>query len=1243
MMPTHLTWRVCVLVALAYVCAESPAQDIYYTGKLFGYYRIEPGESDHLIPVKAFLAHEYGRKGLLLGMGDNFGPEFGASILSESPNEHCPAPVVPNRQRTAPETLYKADGRYAPAAECDNVMNFLMQAGYRALVPGREDFIYSASWLIRMAGEVRIADERGLVANPEGRLEFLAANLRLSGGGSPVKGSSPTCPLLFAQFPLSLDATPCTTDEAAPTPTSFDWMDRLDKAKTEGMQAGIVGALKGEEGEAFQPESDSVSARAVKNEFSILKAAWGKCDLGKIDQRATTDPENLKDPVCVPEKGRQPVREESDDLKDYWQEFKNRLVVVFGKDGPERIAACASIPECKTIDLNGHPYRYLLISRKAIDAAQRQILRDIGHELCETGYTVAGPAGHRVLIVGVVGKDTMSAISQSNLRVCLGSAGPEECSGKPLKGERTVKVFNPAEAVVMAVRAASLMYGPFSKVIVMAQMPAPEAEVMASMVRYRMKEVPNLPAVDAVLAEAQPDYQTGNVTLAGVETKSMTPVFTPPVLNPDDVAASRKQPEMYGSAAMLSINFGTYQNSIVHAARFPRRVSGKEITTTYEVRRLMQKSKLEADKVIPCPIRTANEASVDDCPFATVLAILSSLQRASPPADVVLMERRDIYLGKIPEGYGGGDDYDTLHYCPGLAEKDLRHCLLRVALDRILWKGDYVERVAVTGADLMKIVAASSARAAEDSDLRVTDLYRQWLVTYGLTQPALTNLTQLFTDSEPQWIPADKECKRIDQSDSSKTVYCINGRPIASDQIYWVATNDDLAEDKNVYPQLGALPAQNRGVTSDFQTKIAALALEGMRKAGRDNTYSSDEDEIAFVNAAFQQQRLFQIDFNKVVLSFNNNHALGPTDQIPASLQGVADSRAAVPHSQDVDLEGALRLTSNHAYFKPMSLGTQTSSVYERSVKGNLSGSPESVSYPQNNATFGGFLQYTLLRHPMTRTRALPRDLLTLTPHQFQTQVNKQRLFIGFTAKDASGKTIPGQLAVALPIVSSFNDRLGYRHEWGVRKTGSLNPGAMDAGSYGEGGFEYSFQNDILESVTLANGTTTFTCTAKAEVDIATCFKKSSFPIGPSTTVVGHPATQSLHTPGAYWDVHLSRGLDMGALKNLKPALTLVSESQGDWFFGRPASAQLPTQTNYAVTWNSSLNVPLWGNLSFGPTYNVFFYQPQLSAVHEQIRTFSVALRWYMARDQRVPMFWTAPRMAGPSSADQTKSSAKSK
>ena len=164
-------------------------------------------------------------------------------------------------------------------------------------------------------------------------------------------------------------------------------------------------------------------------------------------------------------------------------------------------------------------------------------------------------------------------------------------------------------------------------------------------------------------------------------------------------------------------------------------------------------------------------------------------------------------------------------------------------------------------------------------------------------------------------------------------------------------------------------------------------------------------------------------------------------------------------------------------------------------------------------------------------------------------------------------------------------------------------------------------------------GGATLQCFVSGSQSLNTCFAnaKGTFPIGPLTVPVGKPDVETLHTPGAYWDAHIERKYGSGFKQ-----VTIVSESVGEILFGRPASAVLPTQPNYAIPWSVSLVFPVWGNLSIAPTYNAFFYRGQLSDNHLQTNSYAIALRWYFARDERVPphrQLW----VTGPASADQTK------
>ena len=307
----------------------SPDLEFQYTGKLFGYYRIEPGEPPSLKPVQDFLANPRSpsdkRSVPLLGMGDNFAPEFGASIQKEflglgnsgsaNPSENwspCMAPAakdppdqsVASHRYAAPEVLYKSPKRMPILADCDNVTRFLMTAGYRAIVPGREDFIYSATWLRRIAillagasssgsetpknsflanAEKRWAVETKPIQNSEGKLFMLAANLRVDMGKD-------SCPLLFA-YNLKGSSHPCSPEGNSIT-AEMDWFQRLQEilsAWTVEDPSVIDNSHEIEDAINRRASGDAEYRRQlVENEFKILLTLLKAYHCGKMQGETET-------------------------------------------------------------------------------------------------------------------------------------------------------------------------------------------------------------------------------------------------------------------------------------------------------------------------------------------------------------------------------------------------------------------------------------------------------------------------------------------------------------------------------------------------------------------------------------------------------------------------------------------------------------------------------------------------------------------------------------------------------------------------------------------------------------------------------------------------------------------------------------------------------------------------------------------------------------------------------------------
>ncbi len=1237
---------------------QTTRTQIDYTGGLYGYYRMEYNESDqnHLPPVKGFLDFRKSDPNtLLLAMGDNFGPEFGAAIQLENLNTpepskggcNLPQTIDPATRETRPESLYKDDGRVAPRADCDNVLNFLMHAGFRAVVPGSQDFMYTAQWLrvsaLLLSDAGPDPNQTGEIGNFDHKTYLLSANLRITlkgGGGS-------RCPLLFSQNPLDRNTFRCVGDASAPEPEPLDWLSRLDRLARNGGSNPTVSALQTLASEsAAQAQGRPIQlSELVRDEVSILQSAWGQ----RFHIPALSSGEKSKQAQA----GSQPL------TLGQVGEFDDRLKAMSDCPAPvatgDQAEMCAYVSRLRDI-LNsmktvlappgnnpgagaaqqtaggrkGIGASLTLTDRERDDAIDG-LLRTVAIEEKDIGYTVAQTAdGSNVLIVGLTGQGTMKAVSQTNIRLCPGAhKGPTSvfgvCGDRETPGNGAAVATDPVPITEAIVRGAELLAAdrnqrPFDKIVVMAQMPHTEAEVLSERVSTLLKNDGAHFHIDAVLSEAESGYGTPPLSLS--YPASAKRHFPAPVVAPVPSYSSqtgdypgRVSRLTLDSPADLSFSIANDPDGIFA----PPPVQGSSPTTIALLSQLM--AQLQHSSTPPLTVGK-------DMTSKAEFALLNDLQKASRPnADVVLLQSRDVELDAIGPGYSG---YEV---CANETEHpDL--CKLRVALDRIFWKGDYLEYVAVTGKSLKSILSLSESKMAEQAQLTDTGITQEWLISYGIVQSTLSNLTQINQNNEPLWIPVDPSCNG---DAPGKATYCVGGTPVSDDGYYWLVTSDQLAEDKAVYGALQSLPSVNHQTTNYYVTApLSHYILDSLHGAPAQVAAlapptGSVEKVITAQNEVFQQMPLWQIEFAKVIASFSSRSPVGGNTNV-ANFQAVSDSRAAAPTSQELDLELANRITGT--FFKPggakaltsLSVGEQTAFAYDRAVIGNLTSRPINPSYSLNNLTEGAFLQVRLHAMKSGNTvrsvRSLPRSLLVFTPRQYQIQINTPYLFFPFSGGAS------GELTVQLPRVSGWNDRAGFRREFGSNRPKSR----FSAGSYFETGMEFSQQNGVLSSITLANGSTQKPCSVSATTSLQNCFTAAKFAINLSTTVVGSPAVKTLHSPGFYWTLHFQNRL-FGSTPGKQ--ISLVTDSQGDYFFGRPPAAELPTQTEYAIPLSLALALPSIGNLTFAPTYSGFYYKPQINGNRLEVNSFSIAARWYFARDARVPLRRQIP-LTGPSSADQT-------
>ncbi len=286
------------------------------------------------------------------------------------------------------------------------------------------------------------------------------------------------------------------------------------------------------------------------------------------------------------------------------------------------------------------------------------------------------------------------------------------CSDRFTTGEGTAVAVDPVPITEAIVRGAELLAAdqsqrPFDKIVVMAQMPHTEAEVLSERVSSLLRLDDKRFHVDAVISEAESGYGTLHVALN--YQVSATDPYSAPVVAP--IPSYNSQTGDYpGRVSRLTINSpagfpadlrrsSTVQNfSLTNdpdSIFKPDPVQAGSFTTVDLLNQLM--AKLQNAPAAPTPV--ARNVDKRDQASKAEFMLLNDLERASHPnADVVLLQSRDVELDAMGPGY---QDYSA---CANETEHP-QLCQLRVALDRIFWKGDYIEYVAVTGKSLKSMIA----------------------------------------------------------------------------------------------------------------------------------------------------------------------------------------------------------------------------------------------------------------------------------------------------------------------------------------------------------------------------------------------------------------------------------------------------------------------------------------------------------------------------------------------------------
>ncbi|MCU1292557.1 MAG: hypothetical protein JWP08_1407 [Bryobacterales bacterium] len=708
--------------------------------------------------------------------------------------------------------------------------------------------------------------------------------------------------------------------------------------------------------------------------------------------------------------------------------------------------------------------------------------------------------------------------------------------------------------------------------VLLAQVPLSKAQRIAVQLRGRF---------DAVVSQADGDSATRDTTITDrFDTSALAPVVLVPA--PNYSSSDQKHLAVTTQEASFSFAAGsrTVENRIDQA---DVALLEKPFTGVTPLWKLMVSAGLA-----PAPDKNLAPGQAPDYKGVVLNSILGVMRR-SCKADVAFLQHRDLF---IPVSYAFEQ--------PDPAQ-------LQELLDRLLWKGDLVICRPLSGRLLAGMKADSDRYDSEDQDpLSEHVAYGRGLDYLGMFQNG-GDLT-------------------------------IGGATVSPGNLYSVATTDYLGVGDTGYAALHdpSVPAPARLAETKELDEVSALVCDAIadglpenergqtscRKPADPQTYF---DGITMAPAcipsgltwreklaAWAEQNWATRDIfgytrtnraelqaqNKRVLSLRldradagllqNLHSLSESQQ-RNRFSGVQAPEPTAPEKLDATLDWLLRLTSSG---KNIDRFVQTDAQYEASairqmflttvngVTTAVPSEPYQLSQPRNSVGIeAGLTTHLIPAHQKNVT-----GLKLLTSARFETQLASP--FIQFQARD-------GFLNENLPRNNNFFGKVGLRYD-GVKSW--LETG-LQSGPFTQ-----------VSSLKLGP----LTCDPG---NITNC----ASPDGGATIL----SLQQLN--GREFSVQSSQRIQSGIFFNARIHVPIlikrfdyVIENSGTLYFNRAGDS--PADTRYLEVMTHSLSIPVVGNLSIVPRFELFLFQNKVAGWH--IHGYQTSVTAQYRFDWRTGLHW---------------------
>jgi uncharacterized membrane protein YgcG len=1152
--------RVTIIGFACMVPAFASAQEaaIMYTGQTYGYLRSEdvskPDSLAHAFVLSRERIAELYPQAILVGTGDNFAPDYGARFDANN------------------QPLSRIDGpdRGCPLTTVDlksGAVQFFLDEHYDALVPGRYDFYFGAEFL-RRAGAC---------------LPMLGANVAIA----PVKPLATPQPLCAAN-PLLLP-----TQVSLPIQSAGKGQQGQSggsggaggsggsQSKAGGSKGGSSGSNSGQTQSCLTPlQGGAPGSTAGFNLFPSADAIYPWSTEFQFTLTSDVLPSSVHAEICE----RAPKSEgfyDPNTQKDWCKPLKSQgstaasatmNLYAFNVDGPNVPIRRAHYGDQDTVlvsldDSGDSRGRLLPGSNLAICIQGAYALGkgddnrpfslscvpfQVQHPIFPTIWVEIQEPSVNYAIFGAVDPSIQGLISNDDSRWAKGKSDAFQ-----------VSMADPELPVSQAVYAfASYHHADYPnwKKVLLAGMPPAAAKSLATALSWDGY------GFLAVISAADNLEKTPNMTLLVPSSNlgSNIPAPIAPVITPHPViqrGICQPAPAFHPP--------GCTRGQAAWAADYPLELLAIGPETPPDPVMYTNYSDMQSP-VFPAALKTT-VANIKDRACAQLTFLLNDLDTKLNPTQGPQCNDDSAFkcstLRKMKETLDADIGMLQLLDLPttGCVYEFDPHGPLSATINRLFPGGSLLTRASLSGATLRAVLQASDTIAAADA---------------SSTNPP---------------VQPDRELVYVGVTRAQGTYY-VNGVAIDDSKIYSVATSDRLALGDDKYPQFAqvdlASPSVFRG-NPEQSYRIADLAESALTAAepplvprsdviaqaiwptSSNSTKSSKTiadngdpfEKVGPIEREAQDRSFWTVTLQQATASYSFSKPNKSDQNIAQNLAGVTNPNVAAPHNESVSFGDNLRAIQQ--FTTDFDWGTDEQLTYSKNRQGNLSATSTAITTPSGTPVPSDSISLsanTLIVSPFAefqRHRYQPHwKYLVLRPATYSTDVAQNRQFLKTAVKTE-------EYELTLERQWNWQPSIGTRLE-------------RDNLNYFEFGFIHQNAMDVLSGLTV-NGVFTPTTSGATPSSITT-------PVTPKPGDVAIPSFNTFHQNGGYW---------LGMYTRKLPYLNKVvyqGVTYGNFFAYGSFDRTSSVLSRYAVEFGNSLQIPVLGNLSFGPAFNMFFFQDQSHA-----------------------------------------------